>query len=109
MLLLKYKDIFTRKFKAQKTTTRRTGIIVVQQCICHMQVDNTFQFLHDNNTGTLLDGRTFCEDFEYFLLGGDETCCIALDGNVHVVGGKDNRKEMLITPFFACIYFLPRN
>ena len=77
MFVLKYKDIFTRKFKAQKTTTRRTGIIVVQQCIFHMQVDNTFQFLHDNNTGTLLDGRTFGEVFGYIFLVGDEPCYIA--------------------------------
>ena len=71
--LVKYKDILTGKVKAQKTTTRRTGITVAHQYIWHIQVDNAFQFLHEDNTGTRLDGHNFGKVLEYFNLGGDET------------------------------------
>ena len=85
-LLVKYKDIFTEKIKAQKTTTHRKVITVTQKYICHMQVENEFQFLRGNNIGNLLDWRTFVGVFEYPPLGDDETCCIASDDQVNVVG-----------------------
>ena len=74
-----------------------------------MQVDNEFQFLRDNNTGTLIDGHTFGKVFESFVLGGDDTCCIALEGHASVVGYKENIKVLLITPFFECCYLLTHN
>ena len=61
------------KIKEQKTTTHCTGITVAKQYRYHMQVENKFQFLCDNNTGILLDGHTFGDVFEYFVLGDDET------------------------------------
>ena len=57
-LLVNYRYIITEKVKVQKTTTRWTGITVAQQYIWHIQVDNLFQFLPDNNTGTLIYGCT---------------------------------------------------
>ena len=62
-LLVNYRYIITEKVKVQKTTTRWTGITVAQQYIWHIQVDNLFQFLPDNNTGTLIDGRTLGKVF----------------------------------------------
>ena len=88
IFLVKYKDILTGKLKAQKTTTCRTVIMVAQKYRWHMQVENSFQVMCDNNTGTLSDGRNFGEVFEYPPLGGDETCCIASEGHIHAVGGK---------------------
>ena len=40
-LLVKYKDILTRKVKAQKTATRRMVITVAKKYRWHMQVENT--------------------------------------------------------------------
>ena len=66
--LLKYKDIINGKVKEQETTTGWTGIMVAQKYIWHMNVGNEFQLLRENNTGTPLDGRTFGEFFEHFVL-----------------------------------------
>ena len=74
-----------------------------------MQVDNEFQFLRDNNTGTLIDWHTFGKVFESFVLGGDETCCKDLDGNVHVIGKKYKIKVPWITPFFSYSYCITNN
>ena len=50
-LLVKYKDILTGKVKAHKNTTPCTVIAVSQTFRWHMQVDNSFQFLHGKNIG----------------------------------------------------------
>ena len=61
--MVKYKDILTGKFKEQKTTTRWIVIKVSHKYKWHMQVENAFKFLPDNNTGMLLDGCTFGKVF----------------------------------------------
>ena len=66
-----------------------------------MQVENSFHFMCDNNTETLLDGRTFGDVVKYFFLGGDNACCIVSGGHVHVVWDTEKRKVPSITPLFA--------
>ena len=66
--------------------------MVSQKFRRNMQVDNAFQFLRDNKTGNLLDGRTFGKDFKYFVLGVDEAWFIDSDGHVCFVGDREKRK-----------------
>ena len=87
----KYKDILTGKVKAQKIATHWMGISVAHKYRWHIHFDNVFKFLSDKNTGTLLCGRAFVKVFEYFSLGCDETCCIASECHICVVGGKEKR------------------
>ena len=87
-MLVKYNDILNGKVKAQKSTTRWTGIEVYQRYRWNMQIENEVQFLRSNTTGNLLNGSNFGEVFKYFVLGGDETCCKDLDGHVHVIRKK---------------------
>ena len=108
-LVVKYKDIHAGNVNGQKTTTHQTVIKVAHKYRWRMQVENDFQFLCDNNTGTLPGGRTFGEVFEYFILGGDDTCFMDLKGRVRVVGDKENTKVPSIMPFFSCCYRLPQN
>ena len=76
-LVVKYNYILIVKVKAQKTTTRWKVIMVPHKYRWHIQVENLFQFLRDNNTGSLPDGRTFGKVFKYFFLGGGETYFIS--------------------------------
>ena len=50
--------------------------------------------LHERNTGCCrVTGKPFSEVAHYFLVGGDETCLLASDGEVRIIGDKQKKKH----------------
>lgn len=92
-----HKDVLTGIVKAEATTTKRSAITVEQQYRWHSTVDGSFAFLRANNTGTTPDGRTFGEVMPHFILGGDETCLLASNGEVKIIGDKEKKKHEVQT------------
>ena len=65
-------------------------------CIVRPQtVDKGYATLRERNQGTMSDGRSFGEAMPFFLLGGDETCFLASDGDVSIIGDKEKKKHQL--------------
>lgn len=89
-----HKDELTGIVKAQATTTKRTAITVRQQHRWHLLMDDAIARLHERNTGhCLVTGKPFSEVAHYFLVGGDETCLLASDGEVRIIGDKQKKKH----------------
>ena len=60
-------------------------------------VDQALAFLREKNTGVTPDGLSFGEVIDHFVLGGDETCFLASNGEVKIIGDKDKPKHDLPT------------
>jgi hypothetical protein len=89
-----HKEVMTGIVRAQKTTTKRTAITVTQQWRWHSLIDSAFNELRRRNTGVCrVTGKTFGELMAHFILGGDETCLLANDGVVTVLGDKEKKKH----------------
>jgi len=59
-----------------------------------------FKFLRDKNLGLTPDGKSFGEVMDHFLLGGDETCFQASNGEVKIIGNKQKAKhEVKLAPY----------
>ena len=57
-------------------------------------MDSVFNELRDKNTGRCpVSGKSYGELAAHFLLGGDETCLLASDGNCMIIGDKDKKKH----------------
>ena len=60
-------------------------------------MDAAFDELREKNTGVCPagpeKGKTFGELMDHFVLGGDETCLMASDGTVKIIGGKGKPKH----------------
>ena len=84
-------------FIAQASTVKRSAITVEQQYRWHTTVDQAIQFLRENNTGLTPDGKSFGEVMRYFMFGGDETCFLASNGEVKIVGDKQKLKHEVQT------------
>ena len=67
--------------KAQATTTKRTGVTVEQQYRWHMTFEEGLAELRKRNRGIGPTGQTFGELAEHFIVGGDEACIWAAEGN----------------------------
>eukprot|EP00966_Prymnesium_polylepis_P155365 3588403-Prymnesium_polylepis.1 len=76
----KHKEELTGIVKAEATTTKRSAVTVDQQFRWHSCVDEAFKELRERNTGTTPDGKSFGEVMAHFLIGGDESCLLASDG-----------------------------
>ena len=84
-----------RVVAAQKTTTSRTQITLVQQFRWHETVTRAYNELKKRNKGTCnLTGKPFEEVLHMFIVGGDETCFMACpDGTIKVVGCSTKSKH----------------
>ena len=60
-------------------------------------VDRVYTILRERNIGTLFDGRTFGEVMHYFVIGGDESCLLASNGEVRIIGDKEKKKHEVKT------------
>eukprot|EP00966_Prymnesium_polylepis_P152788 3529223-Prymnesium_polylepis.1 len=89
----KHKDELTGIVKASATTEKRCAITVPQQFRWHSTVDGALAFLRERNTGLTPDGKTFGEVIDHFVAGGDETCLLASDGEVKIIGDKKKIKH----------------
>ena len=89
----KHKDELTGIVKASATTDKRCAITVPQQFRWHSTVDGALAFLREQNTGLTPDGKTFGEVIDHFVTGGDETCLLASDGDVKIIGDKKKPKH----------------
>jgi hypothetical protein len=95
----KHKEELTGKVKAQATTTARSAITIPQQFRWHTMIDSMYDELVRLNTveggGDAPDSwrQSFYIIMEHFLLNGDETCMIAKDGRVHIIGDKEKKKH----------------
>jgi hypothetical protein len=58
-------------------------------------IDTAFAFLRQQNTGLTPSGQSFGEVMPHFVLGGDETCLLASDGDVKIIGDKKKPKHDL--------------
>ena len=89
-----HKKELTGIVKAQATTTKRTAITVRQQHRWHLLVNDAVARLNERNTGRCnVTGKPFSEVAHYFLVGGDETCLLASDGEVRIIGDKQKKKH----------------
>ena len=91
------KDLLTGIVKAQASTEKRSAITVPQQYRWHSCVDAAFNFLREKNQGLTPDGKTFGEVMDHFILGGDETCFLASNGEVKIIGDKKKKKHEVNT------------
>jgi|TARA_B110001469_G_C9301100_1_gene163793 hypothetical protein len=62
---------------------------------CQQTVDQAYDYLREKNTGKTLDGKTFGEVMDCFIIGGDETCLLASDGDVRIIGDKEKVKHQV--------------
>ena len=60
-------------------------------------VDQALALLREMNTGLTPDGKTFGEVIDHFWLGGDETCFLASNGEIKIIGDKEKPKHDLPT------------
>ena len=86
-------DVLSGIVKANRSTEKRSAITVPQQFRWHQAVDAAFAFLREKNTGLTPGGQTFGEVMPYFVFGGDETCLLASDGDVSIIGDKAKPKH----------------
>ena len=87
------KHLLTGIIKAQASTEKRNAITVPQQFRWHSNVDAAYQMLRDRNLEVGIDCKTFGELMAHFILGGDETCLLASNGDVTVIGDKLKAKH----------------
>jgi hypothetical protein len=89
-----HKDVLTGIVVAQATTTKRTAITVTQQWRWHQTVEFATNELRRRNTGLCAKtGKAFNEVIRHFILGGDETCLLACDGVVKIIGDSEKKKH----------------
>mmetsp|Transcript_55081 Transcript_55081/g.125309 ORF Transcript_55081/g.125309 Transcript_55081/m.125309 type:complete len:312 (+) Transcript_55081:149-1084(+) len=82
----------TGTVKAQKSTTKRSAITVEQQFRWHQCIEGVFREMRLKYQGVCpKTGKTF--GMEHFVIGGDETCLLASDGNVMIIGDSAKRKH----------------
>jgi hypothetical protein len=81
----------------QASTEKRSAITVPQQYRWHSTVDSAFNFLREKNTGVTKDGKSFGEVMPHFVFGGDETCFLASNGEVKIIGDKQKAKHEVAT------------
>ena len=87
-------EIKSKPVKAQKTTSKRSMITVEQQFRWFKTYGEGVNYLRRMNTGTCKKtGKTFGEVIQHFIIGGDETCFMASDGEVCVIGEKGVKKH----------------
>jgi hypothetical protein len=91
----KHKDQLTGVIKAEATTWKRSAITVPQQWRWHSTVDKAFDILRTRNVGNTPDGKTFGEVMHNFIIGGDETCFLASNGDVSIIGDKEKKKHQV--------------
>lgn len=98
MLLPKYTHLLKKDpVKAQATMMKRTAITIEGQFRWHTTVDSAFEELRRRNAGRCNQtGKTFVEVMHFFILGGDETCMLAFNGIVRIVGARNKKKHELI-------------
>lgn len=87
-------SVLTNIVKAQPSTTKRSAITVQQQWRWFEMVEAVLKDLEARNTGVCgYSGKTFKEVAHHFVFGGDESCLLASDGNVSIIGDKDKKKH----------------
>ena len=92
-------DELTGKVKAQATTTARSAITVPQQFRWHTLIDDMYAEIVRLNTEEGSDSvpdswrDTFYMVMAHFFLNGDETCMMAKDGRIHIIGDKNKKKH----------------
>ena len=91
------KELLTGIVKAQASTVKRSQVTVAQQWRWHSAVSQGFDFLRKENTGLMPDGRSFGEVAPHFTIGGDETCLLASNGDVTIIGDKMKAKHEVMT------------
>ena len=104
----KHKAELTGKIKAQATTTARSAITIPQQFRWHTMIDSMYSEMVKLNTeeggGDAPDSwrQSFYVVMEHFLMNGDETCMIAKDCRVHIIGDKAKKstRPILMTQGF---------
>jgi hypothetical protein len=87
------KEVLTGIIKANHTTVKRTAITVPQQYRWHTAFEQGLAFLRERNTGVTADGKSFGEVIDFFIFGGDETCFLASNGDVSIIGDKKKPKH----------------
>ena len=92
-----HKKELTGIVKANCTTVKRTAITVPQQHRWHMTVEQALRWVRERNTGLTPDGKTFGEVIDHFFAGGDETCFLASNGDISIIGDKSKPKHDLPT------------
>lgn len=65
--------------------------------VCLQAVEGALAFLRKHNTGETPQGLTFGEVIDNFVMGGDETCFLASNGDVKIIGDKQKPKHDLPT------------
>jgi hypothetical protein len=78
-----------RVVKAQKTTTKRCCINVAQQLRWHGLIESVWEEQRSMN----LPAEDFEQKKAHFMLNLDETCVMASDGNLKVVGDASRKKQ----------------
>lgn len=89
-----HKSVLSNIVKAQASTTKRNAITVSQQFRWHQNVQASMELLRERNTGRAHNGSSsFGELMPHFVVGGDETCLLASNGNVMILGDKLRKKH----------------
>ena len=65
--------------------------------MCLQTIDRALALLREKNTGVTPDGKTFGEVTDHFFFGGDETCFLASNGDITIIGDKEKPKHDLPT------------
>jgi hypothetical protein len=87
-------EIKSKPVRAQKMTSKRCMMTVEQQFRWFKTHGEGLDYLQRMNTGTCQKtGKTFREVIQHFVIGGDETCFMASDGEVRVIGEKGVKKH----------------
>ena len=88
-----HKDVLTGPVKVQQSTSKRTEVTVAMQSIWHKTVDSVRTDLRTWNTGMNDSGKTFVDDENHFWVFLDETCLMANQGEVIILGDKEKKKH----------------
>ena len=75
--------------KAQPTTTKQSQITVTQQLRCSTLVDDVWHRIQETN----ISPDIFVNYMEHFQIFLDESCIIANDGSLMIIGGHDRKKH----------------
>jgi hypothetical protein len=89
------KDILTKNnVKAQATTTKRSAITIPQQYRWMQTYKSALDEIRRRNEGVCnLTGNPFEQVIQHFIFGGDESCMMANDGEVMIVGSTERKKH----------------
>ena len=75
--------------KSHPTTTKRIQITVTQQLQWHMLVEDLWDRMRETN----LPPDSFVNHMEHFQLDLEESCIMANDGSLIIIGGYDRKKH----------------